>query len=192
MKNLMAAGALALTVGACVTPYTPIPYDRSMADVQTILVVDEVMPEEANTQKLATNGQNMASAMASSAGLAGVLIGAVAAGVEAGIENGQRDRMREALATQNFDGAAVFEVALEAALVEQGYVVGRVEADRPSAVKFIEFKADPDAEPSTAILDITSTSYGYQLVGGEYDVAPLCPGGYSFGESIRPRGCFDG
>ena len=167
------AAASAAILSACETPYTPIPYDREYAGVQTIHVVETSFPDQATTQKLATNGQNMASAMAAGAGLAGVLVGAVAAGIEAGIEAGQRDRIQAALASVGFDGEAVFDAALEAALTDDGYELEVYSADRDRTSEHVKLKPDPAFEDGAGILDVAGVGYGYQLVGGNTQWRPF-------------------
>lgn len=173
VKSILVLGAAALSVAACTTPYAPIPYDRATAGVESIQIVETSFPETATTQKLATNGQNMASAMAAGAGLAGVLVGAIAAGVEANIEAGQRKRILAALETQDFDGEAIFDAALEAALTGSDYTVETVDLPRESQFKLIEITADPVAPDGTAILDVAGSGYGYQLVGGNTQWRPF-------------------
>lgn len=163
--GLCVAGAM---LAGCATPYKPIPYDRGTAAVTSIRVVEDAMAPEAGTQKLATNGQNMASAMAAQAGLAGVLVGAMIAGVEASIEQQQRNRMRAVLKAQGFDGEAVFDKILEAALTESGYKLSTIEVARaePRDLVTATLTADPAAEAGTAVLDAAVLNYGYQRVGG--------------------------
>jgi copper chaperone CopZ len=173
MKRIYAACAALFGLSACVTPYAPIPYDRTSAGVTKVTVIADAFPDEVMTQKLATNGQNMSSALAASAGLAGVLVGAVAAGVEAGIEAGQRKRIQEALATQNFDGEAIFDAALEAALQESGYETNSVDLKHAENRGFIVLKPNPGAEIGTGVLDIAGAGYGYQLVGGATQWRPF-------------------
>ena len=138
MKSGLAAFAAFVGVAACATPYTPIPYDREAAKVVHLDVVDQKLPEQATTRKLATNGENMASAMAASAGLAGVLVGAVAAGIEANIEAGQRNRMLAVLDSVDFDGQAIFDAALEDSLEENGYSLGTIRSARKSTAVLVE------------------------------------------------------
>lgn len=165
MKRILLGCAAALLSSACATPYAPIPYDRESASVQKIVVVEDAMPDSATTLKLATNGANVSSA-AASAGLAGLLIMPIAIGIEAGIESAQRGSMLAALESQGFDGEAIFDEALEAALKESGYEIGSLDVARQSSRKLIELTADAEAESGSAILDIAGAGYGYQLVGG--------------------------
>lgn len=172
VKKLGLLCALALSVTACATPYVPVPYDRPSANVQNLLVIEDTVPAEATTQKLATNGQNIMSA-ASSAGLAGLLVGAVAGSIEASVESNQRKRMLAALESQGFDGKAVFDAALEEALTNKGYTIGRIKADRGKTRAFAKLTPQKDAQPGSAILDVAGVSYGYQLVGGKTEWRPF-------------------
>lgn len=166
MRKLVAACLLALAVSACATkPYTPTPFDRVSSGTQAIVMVKDSVPEAPTTRKLATNGQNMASAAAAQAGLAGVLAGAIIAGVEAGIEKSQRDKMQAALAQQSFDGRAVFNGALGAALAADGFTVSEEAFSRDQKTSNAIVAARADAEHG-GVLDISGFSYGYQLVGG--------------------------
>lgn len=148
-----------MVLAGCVTPYQPVPFDRTATPVSKIAVVENTLPLEVGTQKLATNGANMMSA-ASSAGLAGLLVGAVAAGVEAGIESGQRERIQKALATQNFNGEAIFDAALEEALKQQDYRVSTIAIPRSKSRELVVVPANDAAEPGSAVLDTLGFNYG--------------------------------
>jgi len=161
-----------LVLAGCVTPYQPVPFDRTATPVTKIAVVDNTLPPEVGTQKMATNGENMMSA-ASSAGLAGLLVGAVAAGIEAGIEAGQRERIQKALATQNFNGEAIFDAALEEALKGQNYTVAAIAIPRTKARELVVIPANEAAEPGSAVLDTLGFNYGYQLVGNSTQWRPF-------------------
>lgn len=186
MLRLTVASAAALSLAACVTPYAPIPYDRASAGIQTIVVVEDSLPADAGTQKLATNGENMASAMAASAGLAGVLVGAIAAGVDANIEAGQRTRIQAALATQGFDGEAIFDAALESALAANGYELGKVTVERKNYREPLELEVRNDLQPGSAILDVAGAGYGYQLVGGNTQWRPFVTVGVRLSDPADP------
>lgn len=185
MQKRVISVALAASLAACATPYSPIPYDRTSAGVEKVMIIDDAFPDELTTQKLATNGQNMASAMAASAGLAGVLIGAAIAGVEAGIESGQRDRIRAAIG--EFDGEAIFDAALEEALETDGYTLETVEMTRKSNMAYVELVADAEAEPGTAVLDIAGAGYGFQLVSGNTSWRPFVRVGVQMSDSANPE-----
>jgi len=166
LKKEFVLGVAALAMSACATTqYTPTPFDRTSAGVTSIIVVEDAFPEDPQVQKLATNGANMAGAMAAQAGLAGLLVGAVAAGVEAGIAADQTKRMRTALESQGFDAEAIFDAALEAALTDSGYAHKAMGFTRNKERELIAFVPNANAATGTAVLDVTATGYGYQLVG---------------------------
>lgn len=122
------------------------------------------MPASASVRKLATNGQNMASA-ASGAGLAGLIVGVAAASIEAGIANAQNKKINAALATQNFDAEAIFDEAFEADLRAQSFDVSSLKTARDERHTFVA-TAQADAPASSAVLDVNGYGYGYQQVGG--------------------------
>jgi hypothetical protein len=173
MKKIILGVSLLSLAGACATPYQPTPFDRQATGVNKIIVIDDAVPAEVGTRKLATNGQNMGSAMAASAGLAGVLVAGIAAGVEAGIENGQRNRIRAAIATQTFDGEAIFDAALETALKGHGFTLETVSITRPSNRLGTVIAPNPSVETGSGILDANIINYGYQLVGGTTQWRPF-------------------
>ncbi|KJS28128.1 MAG: hypothetical protein VR75_00080 [Hyphomonadaceae bacterium BRH_c29] len=175
-----------VSVAACATPYTPIPYDREIAGLDHVSVMDSKLPEKATTQKLATNGQNMASAMAASAGLAGVLVGAVAAGIEAGIEAGQRDRMLAVLDSVDFDGQAIFDAALNESLAEGGYEIDSVHFDRKSTAVLIETPVADETKAGYGFLDVAGAGYGYQLVGGNTEWRPFVSVSVRMTDRVNP------
>ena len=173
MKRLSVSIVLSsLVLVGCATPYQPVPFDRMATPVSKIAVVDNTLPAEVGTQKLATNGQNMMSA-ASSAGLAGLLVGAVAAGIEAGIEAGQRERVQKALATQNFNGEAIFDAALEEALKGNNYSVSTIAIPRSKSRELVLVPANEAAETGSAVLDTLGFNYGFQLVGNSTQWRPF-------------------
>jgi hypothetical protein len=167
MKKFVSMTAVLMLASACSTVgYQPTPYDRTAAGITNIAVVENALPAEVGTQKLATNGGNLAGAMAAQAGLAGVLVGAAIAGVEAGIEAGQRTRIRAALATQSFNGEAIFDTALEAELKGLSYTTSTITIARETNRAAVVVQPNPSAEAGTAVLDVAGVNYGYQLVGG--------------------------
>jgi hypothetical protein len=173
MRKLIAALPVLALTAACVTPYQPVPFDRASAGVTHLAIVADAFPEEVGTQKLATNGQNMAAAAGASLGLAGVLVGAVAAGIEANIEAGQRKKIQEALATQNFDGEAIFDEAFATALAGLNFPVSTIEMPRAANRELIKLAPDANAPVGHGLLDVTVPNYGYQLVGGNTQWRPF-------------------
>lgn len=165
MKRIISSVLVLSLVGACATPYRPIPFDRATTKINNIQTVEDAMPTDPMIRKLATNGQNISSA-ASGFGLAGLAVTLVAAGVEAGIAAGQKEKINKALATQNFDGEKIFDEAFEAALKAQNYNISNNSTARDNNRGFIVATAQPNAEEGTGVLDVNGLGYGYQQVGG--------------------------
>lgn len=165
MKRILSSLIVISLVGACATPYRPIPFDRATTKTNNIQIVEDALPPEPAIRKLATNGQNISSA-ASGFGLAGLAVTLVAAGVEAGIAAGQKEKINKALASQNFDGEKIFDEAFEAALKAQNYNISSVSIARDTSRGMVVTVAQPNAEEGTAVLDVNSAGYGYQQVGG--------------------------
>lgn len=165
MKKFATSIALMALVSACATPYRPIPFDHATSGITSIQVVEDAMPPKAQVRKLATNGQNMASA-ASSMGLAGLIVGVAAAGIEASVANDQNNKINATLAAQHFDAEAVFDDAFEAELKAQNYEVSTLNTPRDEKRSFVVVAAQPDARDGSAVLDVNAYGYGYQLVGG--------------------------
>ena len=57
-----------LSVGACASPYVATPYDRASANVESIVVADDSVPEKAIAYEVASVGSNF--------GLIGALVDA--------------------------------------------------------------------------------------------------------------------
>jgi hypothetical protein len=175
MKRLSASIVLSsLMLAGCVTPYQPVPFDRTATPVTKISVVENALPAEVGTQKLATTGENMASAAGASGGLIGALVvGVIAGAVEANIENTQRKKIQDALASQKFEGEAIFDAALEEALKGHNYQVETIAIARASTRDMIVLTPKADAEAGSAVLDAFGLNYGYQLVGGSTQWRPF-------------------
>lgn len=173
MKKLVASLIALASVTGCATAYQPTPFDRQASGVTKIVIISDALADEVGTRKLATNGQNITSAVASQFGLAGLVVAAAAAGVEASIESGQRNRIRAALATQNFNGEAIFDAALEKALTDNGFAIASTDvARKPNRMETV-IPPNPTAEAGSAILDANAMNYGYQLVGGTTQWRPF-------------------
>ncbi|EGF89222.1 hypothetical protein ABI_45690 [Asticcacaulis biprosthecium C19] len=171
MKRLLASVALMTLVTACATPYRPIPFDRATSGISTIQVVEDAVPAKSNVRKLATNGQNMASATGG-LGLAGLVVGLAAAGIEAGIADNQNKKINGALESQKFDGEAVFDAAFEAELKAQNFDIAVNKTARAENHGMVVIAPQPDAAAGTAVLDINGYAYGYQQVGGTKNWRP--------------------
>jgi hypothetical protein len=147
MKHLVITLLAATALAGCASPspYRPVPFDRATSGVNQIQIVDDALAEKQQIRKLATNGQNIA-ASTSGLGLAGLVVGMVAAGVEAGIASDQTNKINSALASQNFDGEAVFDKALEAALTSQDYQISSIKIDRDTGRSFVVVTPQADAK----------------------------------------------
>lgn len=163
MKKFVGSIALLSLLSACATPYQPVPFDRASAKVTDVQVVEDSMPDMAEIRKYATNGQNLAGAT-SGLGLAGLAVGLIAAGVEAGVAAGQKEKIRKALASQNFDGEAIFDEALEAALKADNYNVSVNKTARDKDRAFVVVTKQDNAV-GTAVLDVNGAGYGFQQAG---------------------------
>lgn len=91
---------------------------------------------------------------------------AVAGGIEASIAADQNKHMRSALESQGFDGEAIFDVTLETALTDSGYSHKAMDFTRNEQRDLITFVANPNSAPGSAVLDVSASGYGYQLIGG--------------------------
>jgi len=171
MKRILASLVVLTCVSGCATPYRPIPFDRATSGVSTIQVVEDAMPANAGVRKLATNGANMASAT-SGMGLAGLVVGLAAAGIEAGIAADQNKKINGALASQKFDGEAIFDAAFEAELKSQNFEIATNKTARATNHAMVVVTPQADAAPGTAVLDVNSYGYGYQQVGGTKNWRP--------------------
>lgn len=167
MKRIFTSLALLSFLSACAAGpgYQPTPFDRNITKVDEIKLVTDTMPELADIRKFATNGGNIASAAASSAGLAGLGVALIAGGIEAGIAAKQRGALRDILAAEKFDGEAIFNEALIAALKEQNYTITQSDLKHKEDRSFLVLNAQTDAAANTSVLDIAGNSFGYQLAG---------------------------
>jgi hypothetical protein len=171
MKRILASVALMALVTACATPYRPIPFDRATSGVSTIQVVEDALVAKPSVRKLATNGQNMASA-AGGYGLAGLVVGLAAAGIEAGIADAQNKKINGALDSQGFDGEAIFDAAFEAELKAQNFEIAANKTARAENHAMVVVTPQADAAAGTAVLDVNGYGYGYQQVGGTKNWRP--------------------
>jgi hypothetical protein len=153
MKHLPIIALAALTLSACAsTPYVPTLYDASTADVKTIAIADDALPEKIGANELASH--------TGTAQAAGGLIGfAVAAAME-GMETSSRvGNLAEILEPMGFDAEAEFEKMLTTKLAAAGYsgtnVIGGMRKKRGPLEAFPETTAD-------AILDVHMNSFGMQ------------------------------
>ena len=140
--------AICISLSACVTPYTPTPYERDLTSVETIGVIGDVLPEKPVVTQVASAG--------SSFGLIGALI-------DAGVDANREGRFKEMLQEQNFEPLSYFHNELTERIAEKGYAVEIIAHDR-AAPGFLE-TYDGLASDADAYLDIATTTYGYLSSG---------------------------
>ena len=135
-------------LSACVTPYTPTPYDRDLASVETIAVIDDMLPVRPTVTQAASAGASF--------GLVGALI-------DAGVDANREGRFKEMLAEQEFEPTSFFKTALTERIVENGYAVELIahEREKPGVLESYEGLVSN----ADAYLDIAATSYGYLSSG---------------------------
>jgi len=157
MRHSIAPVALALAVLAVTgcASFPQQPYNRvAHAKVQTIAIVSPALPEKPSAWMAVHPGQSF-----------GLIGGLIAAGDTASKTNALAD----ALNKQGFDHHAAFVAALSASLVEAGYKVTLLDAQRPNT----EFLAAyPDLGGADAILDTYSGSVGYMSAGASTPYRP--------------------
>jgi len=145
-----------LSLGACASPYVATPYDRASANVESIVVADDSVPEKAIAYEVASVGSNFG------------LIGAL---VDAGIQAERQDAVNDALVGIQFDAEDKLEDRLVSALGAQGYTVAPLPG--PARAKREFLKAYPTApEGVDAYLDITLNYYGYMSSGAGQPFRP--------------------
>lgn len=148
-KNLLLSGAVCLGLGACASTYEPIPYDRPTADVQSLAVMDDALPEKPTVYMAATVGSNF--------GLIGALI-------DSGVASSRKKKMLAIFDSQDVDVENVLEEALVANLTESGYEVSMmddtVRENRKLMKSYDDMSTDADA-----YLDVVSGGYGYVSAG---------------------------
>jgi hypothetical protein len=165
MKKILASLTMVSLLGGCATAYHPIPFDHATSGVSSLQLISNDMPEQSSVRKLATNGQNIASG-ASGAGLAGLFVVVAVAGVEGSIASDQNHKINAALATQKFDGKAIFNDTLLADLHDQKYDTSIVHIARDEDHNLVDLNPQPQAPAGTAVLNVDGYAYGYQQVGG--------------------------
>jgi hypothetical protein len=156
MLKKIAVAVLAMTAAACVSPYVGKPYDRAAADVQSMAVVDDALPEKAIAYEVASVGSNFG------------LIGAL---VDAGIQVSRQNAVNDALTGAGFDAEQRLEDRLIATLSGQGYTVAAMPGGpRPKR----EFLATYPSAPAgvQAYLDVSVTYYGYMSSGAGQPFRP--------------------
>ncbi|MDY6925124.1 MAG: hypothetical protein SWI22_14340 [Pseudomonadota bacterium] len=145
-----------LSLGACASPYVAKPYDRASANVQSIAVLDDSLPEKAIAYEVASTG--------SSFGLIGAL-------VDAGIQGSRQEAVNAALNGVSFDAEQIMEARLASALSREGYTVAVMDNGvRPKREVLATYPAAPTE--ADAYLDIVVTQYGYLSPGAGQPFRP--------------------
>ena len=156
---LVAAFAASAGLAGCATnPYVPTLYDAASADVSSIAIADDALPDSIGANELA-------SAMGTGQATGGLIGALVVAGLE-GAETASRKRaIAELLEPHDFDPEKEFEVALASKLGEAGFTgLGIIEVERKGRKPL---EGLPEST-SDAVLDIAATSFGMQkAVTGE-------------------------
>ncbi len=150
MLRFIAAAGLCLALAACATPYTPTPFDRETAAVESIAVLDDTLPERPNVTQVASAG--------SSFGLIGALI-------DAGVDANREGRFKEMLEENGFEPTPVFEAALRKYLMEKGYAIDFIDTPERSSTRDLLASYENLESGADAYLDIATEIYGYLSAG---------------------------
>ena len=146
MKRLIGLAAMA-AVSGCVSPYVGTPYERTSANIHTIAIEHDAVPEKLTAWEVASVGSNFG------------LIGAL---TDAAIQQSRETALMGALHTVDFDAEATFDNRLVEQLNQDGYSATVVDgADRTRRV----FLTTYAASGADAYLDIVITDYGYIASG---------------------------
>ena len=174
IKKIILGGA-SLSMAACAsTPYAPTLYDRDMAQVETIMLVGDPLPDQVIAAEGATDGANITSAAAAAVPLAGLFVAAAAAGVAAKAADIRHDKIDDALAEAGYDHEAVFLASMTAKLAEQGYAVAvDDETERKKHELLEEYEGVASAEQADAYLDVVASGFGFQRAGKRADWRPV-------------------
>jgi len=148
MLRLVAGLAALATLSACASPYVSTPYDRGPANIQSIAIMDDSLPDNVAMYQSASVGSNFG------------LIGALADGVA---QAGREGRLKTILDKQSFDSETVFEQALATSLGAQNYTTSSAGQARKNRA-FVE-KYPAGADGKGAYLDVAVINYGYLAAG---------------------------
>lgn len=148
MIKKMLAAAAAMTVAACASPYVATPYDRASAQVSSIAMVDDALPEKPIAYEVASMGSNFG------------LIGAL---VDAGIQAERQNAVHNALQTIDFDAESRMEARLAQELAIHGYTVSRTPDRTREKREFLTVY--PEAGGASSYLDVVVSNYGYVSSG---------------------------
>jgi hypothetical protein len=158
-SRLALSACLMFGLAACQTaPYVPTLYDANTANVKTMAISDDALPEEMGANELAS----AAGTGQAAGGLIGLLVVAAIEGAETSSRKG---KLNEMMAPLNFDPEAEFETMLKAKLMDAGYEgLDVVEVNRGKKSALAELP-ETDAD---AVLNVEMTSFGVQkAVTGE-------------------------
>jgi hypothetical protein len=146
----------ALCVSACATPYVATPYDRETAMVDSMVIVDDAVPEKAIAYEVASVGSNFG------------LIGAL---VDAGIQAERQGAVNEALTTVSFDAEGELERLLMREIGEEGYTVALLPGQARTKRDWLPAHSGA-AEGVDAYLDVAVMEYGYMSPGAGQPFRP--------------------
>lgn len=151
--GLALSACLILGLSACQTaPYVPTLYDANSANVKSMAISDDALPDEMGANELAS----AAGTGQAAGGLIGLLVVAAIEGAETSSRKGNLNEMMEPL---NFNPEAEFEAMLKTKLMNAGYEgldVVEVERGKKSILKEMP---ETDAD---AVLNVQMKSFGVQ------------------------------
>jgi len=147
-------GVAGLMSACTIRPYVPTLYDASSANVKTIALADNSIPDKMGANELSSS---LGTGQAASG-----LIGAVVVAALEGAETSSRvNKLNDLMEPLNFDPEAEFEKMLTAKLTTAGYSgLDIIDAQRSNNGQ-LKLKSLPDTN-SDAILDISMVSFGVQ------------------------------
>lgn len=154
LKKLFVVAA-AMMVTACASPYVATPYDRASANITSIAVVDDALPEKPIAYEVASVGSNFG------------LIGAL---VDAGIQVERQNAVHKALEAIDFDAESRLEARLSEKLQADGYAVALLPEQARPKREFLE--TYPDSNGAEAYLDVVVSGYGYLSSGAGQPFRP--------------------
>jgi len=174
LSKLAAITILGSLFTACATaPYVPTIYDGETAQVKSIAIADDSLPERMGANELAS----AAGTGQAAGGLIGLLVVSAIEGAET---SGRMKKLNEMMEPLGFDAEAEFESILKTKLAAAGYsdlsVVG---GERKKRVPLTE-KTLPETS-ADAILDVTMVSFGVQNVPQTEGFITMAPAADSVG-----------
>ncbi|MBC6983154.1 hypothetical protein [Caulobacter sp. 17J80-11] len=149
MHKVLVAAGLAVSLSACASTYVGKPYDRAAANVQSIGIADDALPEKATASEVASVGSNFG------------LVGALA---NAAIQQSREKAINDALAGAGFDAEARLEQRVITSLDAQGYRA-KVEQNAVRQKRVYLASYNSAGDKPDAYLDIVVTNYGYLSAG---------------------------